>query len=157
MKRIAIVGIILLLLLAACGKKEEATPSPQPPPPLTAAEIIEKCSERIETLNYFHFDLDQEGGGTPIAMGLEMTAASGDIARPDKLKIEISATTLGMSLEVGVITVGATTYMTNPFTSQWEPLPNEFTAVRLFDPDTGITAIIGGIEEATELGGEEIE
>jgi len=160
MKRVAVIGIILLLLLTGCGTKEESTPSlqpsPQPPPPLTAVEIIEKCSERIGTLNYFHFELDQEGGGTPIAMGLEMSKASGDIARPDKLKIEISAIMLGMSLEVGVITVGETTYMTNPLTSQWEPLPNEFTAVKLFDPDTGITAIIGEITEATKLGEEEI-
>ena len=153
MKRILIIGIIVLLLVMGCGKKEEAPPpEPAPPPPLTAAEIIAKASEKLDALSSFHFGLDQKGGGTPIAMGLEMTAASGDIARPDKLKIKVFA---GF-VEVEVITVGEITYMTNPLTGKWEPLPSEFTAVKLFDPDTGLTAIVGGITKTTKIAEEKI-
>jgi len=153
MKRILIVGIILLLLVVGCGKKETTAPDESTqPPPLTAAEIIARASEKLEALSSFHFALDQEGGGTPIAMGLEMTSASGDITRPYKLKADVFA---GF-VEVRVITVGEVTFMTNPLTGEWEPLPNEFTAVRLFNPDTGIKAIIGEISNAVKLGEEKV-
>lgn len=152
MKRILIVGIILLLLVVGCGKKETTAPDESTPPPLTAVEIIAMASEKLEALSSFHFALDQEGGGTPIAMGLEMTSASGDITRPHKLKVDVFA---GF-VEVGVITVGEVTFMTNPLTGEWEPLPNEFTAVRLFNPDTGIKAIIGRISNAVKLGEEKV-
>jgi lipoprotein LprG len=150
---VVIIGVVVLLviLLAACGPKAPPTPTP-----LTAAEIIEKSAEKMETLSSFHFELDQVGGGTPIAMGLEMTKAVGDVARPGKLKTTISATIAGMFLEVGIITVGETTYMTNPLTMQWEPLPSEFSAVALFNPDIGIKAIIKGVKNPTKLEDEEV-
>jgi len=85
-------------------------------------------------------------------MGLEMTSASGDIVRPSKLKVKVFA---GF-LEAGVITVGEVTFMTNPLTGEWEPLPSEFTAVKLFDPDTGIKAIIDKITSAIKLDEEKV-
>jgi len=157
MKRILIVGIILLLLVVGCGKKETTAPDESTlPPPLTAAEIIARASEELEALSSFHFALDQEGGGTPIAMGLEMTAASGDIVRPAKLKVKVFASYVAGYVEAEVITVGEVTFMTHPLTGEWEPLPNEFTAVRLFNPDTGIKAIIEKITNAVILGEEKV-
>lgn len=147
MRQILIVGIVLLLLVAGCGTEETTTPLESEVSPLTAAEVIANACEKLEALSTFHFNLEQEGGGTPIAMGLEMTAASGDVARPDRLKVRVSA---GF-LEVQVITVGEDTFMTNPLTGEWEPLPNDFSAVKLFDPDTGIKAIMGKISGAMKL------
>jgi len=147
MKRILIVGIILLLLVAGCGNDETDEIVS-----LTAAEIIAGASEKLTALNSFHFELDQEGGGTPIAMNLEMTDASGDIVRPDKLKIRVFA---GF-VEAEVITVGEVTFMTNPLTGKFEPLPNEFTAVQLFNPDTGIKAVIEKITSAVKVGEETV-
>lgn len=153
MKRILIVSIILLLLVVGCGKKETtALPETAPLPVLTVSEIIARASEKLEALSSFHFALEQEGGGTPIAMGLEMTAASGDIARPGRLKANVFA---GF-LEVEIITVGEVIFMTNPLSGEWEPLPNEFNAVKLFDPDSGIKAIIEKISNAIKLGEEKV-
>jgi len=120
------------------------TASP-PQSSLTAAQVVHNSVERMGTVSAFHFELEQAGGGTPISEGLELNRATGDVSRPDKLKTTITATVAGMLLEVSVITVGTTTYMTNPFTKEWELLPSEFTAVSLFDPGTGITAILDSI------------
>ncbi len=150
MKRFLIVVVLLPLLTLACGPKEKPAA-----PTLSPQEIIQRCSTAMEGLSYFHFELEQSSE-SPIAMGLEMVSASGDIARPGKIKLNVSAAMGNMAIEVGIITVGKTTYMTNPLSGQWEPLPTEFNAVKFFDPDTGIKAIIAGITSPTKLADEEI-
>jgi len=149
MKYILPITILLVLLVLACGPKQKPTPT------LTAQEVVQRCVASMEDLDSFHFELEQSSG-SPIAMGLELVSASGDIARPGRLKLHISATMGSMALEVDIITVGEKTYMTNPLSGQWEPLPTEFNAIKLFDPDTGIRAIIGGITSLTKLADEEV-
>jgi hypothetical protein len=127
------------------------------PAPLSASEIISKSSEKMEAINSFHFVLDQVGGGTPIAMGLEMTNAVGDVVRPDRLKATISGTLSGMFLEVQIITVGEEIYMTNPLTGKWELLPAQFSILKVFDPNTGIAAIMKGMVDLANLGDEKME
>ena len=123
---------------------------------LTATEILNKTSEELQAVNSFHFVLDQVGGGTPITMGIEMTGAEGDIVRPNQLQMTITGTTMGMSLEVKLVTVGEQTYMTNPLNGNWEVPPDQFKVLSVFDPDTGIAAIIKGITDSTQLSDETV-
>jgi lipoprotein LprG len=104
----------------------------------------------------FHFVLDHAGGGTPIARGLEMEKAVGDVAKPDRLQTEIQAIMAGIEVEVEIVTVGHSTYITNPLNGRWEPLPNEFQAVSIFDPGTGVTAILEKTTDLVELDHEKV-
>jgi hypothetical protein len=113
--------------------------------------------ESMDAADSFHFRLEHDGGGTPIAGGLTMNEAEGDIARPDRLKAKISTTMMGMFIEVEVITVGSAIYMTNPLTTEWELLPTEFSAVSFFDPDTGVTAILEGMTSLAILEEENVK
>ncbi len=129
-------------LTGACKSEAPAGPS------LAIPEIIDSARHRMAAVDSFHFVLDHAGGGTPIAGGLEMEKAVGDVARPDRLQVEIRATLAGIKVEVKLITVGQRTYITNPLNQRWEPLPSEFSAVSIFDPGTGVAAIL---EKATNL------
>jgi hypothetical protein len=153
MKRpISIIAVLLMvaaMVITACAKQ---APSPAP---LTAAQIIGDSSEKMQAVNSFHFALDQTGGGTPIAMGIEMTKADGDVVRPDKLKMTISGTVSGMSLEVQIVTVGGVIYMTNPLTGKWEVPPAEFNVLSAFDPNTFIANVMKDIASLTKLNDEE--
>ncbi|MFC2028020.1 LppX_LprAFG lipoprotein [Chloroflexota bacterium] len=151
MKNLVLVGIVLLLLAVACSKDDE-TPPTVTVPSLAAEEIIAKASPMMDTLSSFHFDLSQNGGGTPIAMDLEMNGAWGDIAPPDKLKMTISATWGNMYVETGLITVGEITYMQNPINDKWEELSDDFQAVTLFKPETGIKAVMESVTNLSLLG-----
>ncbi|MDD5092885.1 MAG: LppX_LprAFG lipoprotein [Dehalococcoidia bacterium] len=144
MKQILLFGLMLALLVCACGKDEDSTPTLSASS-LTPEEIIATASPKLDNLTSFHFALSQEGGGTPINMGLEMTGASGDIAPPDKLKMKIEATWGRMFVEAELITVGTVTYMTNPLNSSWELLSEDFNAVSLFQPGTGIKAVMESV------------
>ena len=147
MKRILIFSFILILLLSACNSDGSGSPE-QTIPSLTPEEIIAQASPQLDELSSFHFKLSQKGGGTPIAMSLEMTGVEGDIVPPNKLRMLIEATWSGQFMEAGLITVDTMTYMTNPLTGKWEVLSDNFNAVTLFQPDTGIKAVM---ESATDL------
>lgn len=149
---VVIFSIALGAFISSC-KKEAPAPTP---PPLTAQEIIARASECMEAVDSFHFKLEHSGGGTPIGMGLEIEEAEGDVKRPGRLQVTLLATLGGMFLQVKVITVGETTYMTNPLSQLWEPLPSQFSAVALFDPDTGIAAIMKGLTDLVKLEDEEV-
>ena len=153
MKRpISIIAVLLMvaaMVITACAKQAPSSA------PLTAAQIIGDSSEKMQAVNSFHFALDQTGGGTPIAMGIEMTKADGDVVRPDKLKMTISGTVSGMSLEVQIVTVGGVIYMTNPLSGKWEVPPAEFNVLSAFDPNTFIVNVMKDIASLTKLNDEE--
>lgn len=146
--RVAVVlgcAISTAILLSGCNG------SLAPSPDLTASEIVDRAAEKMETVDSFHLELKQVGGTTPIAMGLEMSKAAGYVVRPDKLKGEITATAMGLPIRVEYITVGNTTFLTNPLTGKWEPFPSEFSAADIFDPDAGIVAILTGMTNLSRL------
>ena len=146
---ITIISIFALFILPACSEEESTSQS------LNATEIISNSIDKMKVISSFHFELFHEGGRTPIAMGLELDEAIGDITKPDRLKTNITAALGGMLVEVEVVTIGVTTYMTNPLTKEWELVPGEFSAISVFDPDAGITAILENISDPTKVEGEE--
>jgi hypothetical protein len=154
-KKIALPSLIIIifmfLMLPACSEEE---PTPQS---LNAQEIIRDSINEMNAINSFHFELSHEGGRTPIAMGLELDEAIGDVTKPDRLKTNIKAALGGMLVEVEVVTIGTTTYMTNPLTKKWELVPGEFSAISIFDPNAGITAIIEDMSSPSKIEGEEKE
>ena len=158
MRRIVLIGLILVLLLVACGGNDnKETSLDQIVPNLTPREIIDTASPKLDEVESFHFELSQEGGGTPIAMGLEMTGVKGDIEPPDKLKMEIEAKWVGQFMEAELVTVGTITYMTNPLTGKWELLGEDFNAVTLFQPSTGIKAVMESLTDLAMLEAETVD
>ena len=138
-----IIMITLLPAITACSQEETPLPS------LSVEDIITNTINKLDSVTSFHFKLAHEGGGTPIAMGLELLEATGDMTKPDKLKTAVSASLSGILVKVDVITIGSTTYMTNPLTGNWEMLPSDFSAIAVFDPNTGIMSILSGIIDPT--------
>lgn len=134
--------------LIGCHKAPPPTPTH-----LSAAEIVERSSAAVEGVSYFHFTLEHEGGGTPIALGLEMQRAEGDVAKPGRLQVEVSATRQAIPVEVEAITIGEDTYlrMTFPVVTVWEPLPSEFSSMALFDPQAGVAALMREVADVVRL------
>ncbi len=147
MKRIFITSIVLLLLSVACGSDTD-TPATITVPDLGPKEIIAEAAPKLDMVTSLHFDLSQKGGGTPIAMDMEMTAAYGDTMPPDRLAMTIEGTVGQMFMETDLITVGEITYMQKPWDGNWEQLSDDFQAIKLFSPETGIKAVM---ESATDL------
>jgi hypothetical protein len=154
--RVLLLTCLVLLTVTGCGGNNTTSSTPSPTP-LTAEQVLSESSKKLEAANSFHFVLDHNGGGTPIAMGIDMLKASGDMVKPDKMKTSISGTAMGMIIQVEVITLGSDTYMTNPLSGKWELLPNEFKVLSVFDPATGVAAIMKNMAGATLLADEDVQ
>ena len=144
-------AISIAILLSGCNGSLAPAPTPTASSALTATEIVDMCAEKMETVDSFHFKLKQVGGTTPIAIGLEVSEAAGDIVRPDKVKGEITAIMMSLPVRLEYITVGNITLIINPLTGQWEPFPGVFSAAGIFDPDIGIAAILRSMTNLSRL------
>ncbi|MFQ5875346.1 MAG: LppX_LprAFG lipoprotein [Dehalococcoidia bacterium] len=153
---VAAVGTLLLILVAACDSDQTPTPAAMVDG-LSAEEILLKASERFEALRSFHFEMTHQGGGTPIAMGLEMEVAEGDVVFPDRMAATIQARTSGLFLEVSAISIGDNTYLTNPFTRRYEDLSDVITPGGFFDPAEGVGSVIREAKNVSVLAEESLE
>jgi lipoprotein LprG len=151
---IALCILITLVLSIGCAKSTTTTATTTSTS-LTATQVISKASDKLDTINSFHCTLEQTGGGTPIGMGIEMTRVDGDIVRPDRLKATVTGTVSGISVMIQMIAVGEVIYLTNPLTGKWEQLPSQFALLSVFNPNTGITAIMRGITSLAKLSDEQ--
>ena len=86
--------------------------------------------------------MTHENGGTPIAFGLLMEDVTGQVVAPDRLKADIGAWAGGFFFDVSLIAIGEETWLTNPFTDEFELIERGIVSSALLDPATGISGII---------------
>lgn len=112
-----------------------------------AEEILEEAVQRTRELSSFHFVLTHENGSTPLPMNLNLISAEGDIVVPDRMRAVVDAEALGINVTVDVIGIESRTWVTNPFTRQWQELQN--TNIRDFaDPAALVSGLLPSIEDA---------
>ena len=154
--KLATIALCLVSLVTLIGCSTSTTATTTTAASLTASQVISQASDKLDAVNSFHCTLDQTGGGTPIGSGVEMAKVNGDIVKPDKLQATLTGTVSGMSVTIQMISVGTVTYMTNPLTNSWEQLPTEFAVLSVFNPNTGVTAIMRGITSLSKLSDEQL-
>ena len=137
-------ALALALLASACGTGGPnavaitATPEPTPDP----ASILETAADTFQELRFFSFVMTHENGGTPIAFGLVMEDVAGQVAAPDRLKAEVGAWAGSFFFDVSLVAIDQDTYLTNPFTDEFEKIDGGIISSALLDPATGIGGII---------------
>jgi hypothetical protein len=144
-----------LVLAAACGGGgEKAAPTPATLPP--ADEILPKVVERVGALKSFHFRLEHENGLSPIPFDLKLRTAEGDVQVPDRMEAKLDAEAGGALLRVEVIGIGDKGWMTNPFSHEWQSLPEGTTISAIFDPAAGIQAVASSLQGVSVAGVEKV-
>jgi hypothetical protein len=93
----------------------------------------------------FAFVMEHENGFTPIVGGLEMERAEGRISEGNRMQADIRARAGGLAIDMGIVALPDSSWMTNPFTRAWEP--GTFDVSALFDPSTGLTALLRGLSD----------
>ncbi len=139
---IGILAIIGFSLFVSCGTAEPEAPTPTPPPAPDPVVILADAADRFEALDFFKFTMTHENGGTPIAFGLVMEDVTGDVAAPDRLQAEIGAFAGNLFFDVTLVAIGDRTFLTNPFTKEFEEIEGGVISSALLDPTTGISGII---------------
>jgi len=153
MKRLAlplVVLVALALVLLACGGP---TATPTPPP---AADILNAATAAMEKLNSSHLDMTMAMTMTAQGMTLNIPITlAGDMQNPDRFKGKMQMSVMGQSMDVEMIVIGDTTYVTDPATGEWQTTTAEEAGVP-FDPKE----LTGGVKpediEGLTLVGEEM-
>jgi hypothetical protein len=144
-----------LALAAACGGGgEKASPTPAALP--QASEVLAKVVERVSTVKSFHFRLEHENGLSPLPLDLKLKTAEGDIQVPDRMDAKLEAEAGGALLRVEIIGIGDEAWMTNPFSGEWQPLPEGTTISAIFDPAAGIQAVASSLQDVRVTGTEKV-
>ena len=146
-KPFKVLFFVLVLLtcaavIAACGTAEPDNPAPTPPPAPDPVAILQDAADRFEALEFFKFTMLHENGGTPITFGLVMEDVTGDVAAPDRLQADIGAFAGNLFFDVTLVAIGDRTFLTNPFTKEFEEIDGGVISSALLDPATGISGII---------------
>jgi hypothetical protein len=133
----------LLLLAIACGGDDKDGGALPPP-----SDVLAKAQQRLSALKTFHFKLSQENSSIPLPLPipLRLAGAEGDVAVPDRLSAQVEAQAGGLPVRVSVISVGDRTWITNPFTRQYERLPGNVSLREVTDPAALVAAALGALK-----------
>ena len=121
------------------------------PTPIDPQALLEESGRVMESLRSFHFRLDHPSGGTTLVPNLIIEEAEGNVISPDKISVEFNGTLGSFAVKSSLITLGDTTYMTNPLTGQWQDVPKEISPLGFFDPGKGIRSMMSHVEDLSLL------
>jgi hypothetical protein len=139
--------MLVSTLLMACGSGSSGPKSGDPPAP----SVIAKAATGLKDLKSFHFRLEHENGATQIPLNLQLTGAEGDAVVPDRLSAEVTAKAANTPVTVKVIGIGNDTWITNPFSRQWQKLGG--VSVRdIADPASIVNDVVRSLRDTVVAG-----
>lgn len=135
---------IFALMLACLGA---ACQQPAQPKPLTAEDVLAHATEAARTLDSLHVVLTIQGVAAPIATGLGLTRAEGDLRRPADAHLKLTLMFGTSTLESELRAIDGRTFVRNPLGSRFEELRGA-ARIALLDPEAGLVAVIPRITDA---------
>ena len=153
-------AIVLTVGGYACGDGSPEGPpgpitSPTPTPtPVDPAELLRRSGEVMEGLRSFRFELKHPRGGTALLPGLVVQEAQAEVVRPDRISATFDATFGGFAISASLVTIGDTSFMTNPLTGEWEEAAADVSPLGFFDPGQGIAAMMSSVSGLLLLPGD---
>ncbi len=136
-------GLVLMGLIAACGSSDETSLQHGPGEEFDPRPVMRQTVEQLLSLESAAFTLEHLTGTTTLLPGLEMTKASGVVEVPDAFAVTVEAelASLRSFIEIGVVTIDDTAYMTDILTGGWRMVPPSslpFTVANLGDTLAGV-------------------
>jgi hypothetical protein len=152
-RRLLIPAICLLALLPGCSKDK----AEQPDTSVDPATLLQRSAAAVQDAGTFHFKLTHENGSTPLPLSLQLVSAEGDFQIPGKLAADVRAKAAGsINVSVKVVAIDNQTWITNPFTRDWQRLPG--ASLRdLADPGTLVTMLLPKVQNPTVSDGGEVD
>jgi hypothetical protein len=147
--------LCLFALIIACSK-DDADDSP-PQADVDPATLLERSADAVQEAGTFHFNLTHQNGTTPLPLNLQLVSAEGDFEVPGRLAAEVRARAAGgINVSVDIIAIDDQTWITNPFTRDWQRLPG--ASLRdLADPGTLVTTLLPLVMNPTVSDGGEVD
>ncbi len=110
-----------------------------------ARSTVDQARARFDRLRALHFVLTTEGGVTLDPSGARnLTAAEGDLLRPDRVSLTATLSAGPVDTELRLIQIGDDAYLATMPAGTWGKAPAGFSydAGLLFDKDRGVSAVL---------------
>jgi hypothetical protein len=120
----------LVIAVAACGGGDADAPPRDP------GELVEEAAAAMDAVDSAAFEMRRSGEPVTI-QGMTFDAAVGEYEAPDAARALLDLRAGDLVLQMGTISIGERTWITNPLTGDWEELDGGFNPARIFDPDLG--------------------
>ena len=140
----------------ACG-----APTPAPTPtqePVDPRKELQRTVQRLTALQSASFDLEHIVGSTNLLPGVIMHRAYGQAVVPGRFEVTVESELLfpRSYLEISMISVGESAYMTNVLNGEWGEVPPETLPINLSDFGSTLAEIVDKVQDPELLGEEEI-
>lgn len=151
----ALVFALVAICLIGCATAPDptptqvptATPIPSPTPiPITADEVVANAVKALTDAGSVWFLLEHENGFTEALGGLQLQRVEGEI---NEIGMNVTAeANLGrIYIEVDAVLIGRDTWLTNPLTGEWEPLPSEENPIGFIQPIAAVKDVLQGLSD----------
>ncbi len=87
-----------------------------------SASAARTAATRMASLNSFHFEIETIEGRSTVLDNLEVTEVVGDVLRPDSFQATITAAIAVIDVDVEVVSVGGSVWVTNPIEGGWQQI-----------------------------------
>ena len=152
---LAALTLLAVVAIAAC-----ASPTPTATPKsVDPREELQRTVERLLALESGSFDLEHIVGSTSLLPGVLMHRAYGRSVVPDKFDVTVEAELLfpRSYLEIGMISIDGTAYMTNVLNGQWGEVPQDTLPINLSNFGDILARIVGKVQSPELLGAERLD
>lgn len=112
----------------------------------TAQQVISAMQKNFHSVTSFHVVMKVDNLGQASSGQIQIRSADGDVLMPDKVKAQANVLLSGQVVGVNLISIGDTQYITDPITGQWRVVKGVLNASTLTNPDTGIIALAGKLQ-----------
>jgi hypothetical protein len=132
---LALGAVGLLAALGACGTSSANGPS--------AATLLAQAQAKFNQTRTFHFTLTAShlGPNDPLAV----SAAQGDVQRPDELSATATVITSGLTLDAKLVIIGQQEWFTTSITGTQKT--TQFASfLAIFDPQQGVGGILTRVQ-----------
>ena len=136
------VALLMVGLLVACGT-DLATEISEDEVEVDPGPVLEQAVTQLLALESASFRLNHLKGSTALVPGVSMTMVSGEISIPDRFSVTVEARSEFPKsyLEISIVTIENTAYMTNIFGGGWNQISPDslpFNLLRLGQTLAGI-------------------
>lgn len=110
--------------------------------------VMNRAVEQLLSLESTSFSLEHLAGTTTLLPGLEMTKAFGLVEMPNKFAITVQAELAvpRTYIEIGIVTIGDTAYMTDMLSGQWRPVSPDNLPFTVSDLGGTLAAVVDAIQ-----------
>lgn len=150
-------ALVAVSLLVACNS-DQAAETPSAVAGIDARQAMEQAIDQLLALESARFNLEHLEGATELFPGVLMSKAYGVVSIPDRFRVTVEAESIfpRSYLEISIITIDDTSYMTGIFSGQWNEVATESLPFNLSGLGQTLADIVAAVQEPQAAGAERL-